>query len=68
MKPSIGLFQQVRAVRFPRQADIENPLSMAQFPQAIHIRTEAVLYPKWQAPLAPFRVTFNKLEKILLLS
>jgi hypothetical protein len=34
---------------------------------AIHIRIGAVLYPTWQAPFAPFRVTTDKLKKVLIL-
>jgi hypothetical protein len=40
---------------------------MAYSAQAIHIRTDAALYLIRQAPLVPFQVTTNKLEKILIL-
>ena len=69
MKPSIGLFQPVRVVRFPRQADVENPPFLWHISIiAILIEKGAALHPKWKAHLAPFRVTSNELEKILLLS
>ena len=50
------------------QGDVEPPSIWHKDAQPIHIGTEAALYPAWQAAYAPFRVTSNKLEKVLILN
>jgi len=39
---------------FPGHVDIDPPSKWHNDAQSIHIRTEAALYPKRQAPLAAF--------------
>jgi hypothetical protein len=56
--------QQVRAIRFTRQADVGTPFQMAQFLLDYTHRLEAVLHPTCQAILTPIKVTTNKLEKV----
>ena len=57
----------VAVIGFQSAREYRAPLPIAHSAQAIHIGTEAALYSARQAPFAPFRVTTNKLEKVLLL-
>jgi hypothetical protein len=58
--------EQVRTIRFTRQADVGTPpFQMAQFLLGYTHRLEVVLHPTWQVILTPFKVPTNKLEKVL---
>jgi hypothetical protein len=53
MKSFKGSSNRLGPLGFQSEVDVELPFPMAHSVQAIHIRTEAALYPTRQAPLVP---------------